>query len=830
MCDNGNTAATARSDGNGNLVVDNDANHASSSIVEEDNPPEWLSSRVPTCTLVEYAGARLLLNAGWDESLPVLPSFSSATAIASDGNNHNTINTNNSLQHPPNELPDNIDAILICDSTLSSLGGLPLYFGASKTKTKRGNRAPRSLLSDDSTVEDSTTTNTKNTNPSHRSSSSRRRRHYNNPPIIATYPTLKMGQMTMYDHHASLSLDGHHPGYTLEDIDAVFSTESITTLKYSQTFYLPIIEGGDGMDHGNNTARNNTDANTSSSSPLLAITPHHSGHVVGGCYWILRRLSDDATVVLAPTYHHAKEKHLAGCTLHKFGMNADALLTMPGGPRGLLGKLYLPPPSSVTTRALPPSSSSTPSVATAVSVHQNDYAKIIKYNPNKKPILSPPMGNRSEAELLDSLMAALRRDGNVLLPVDASGRVLELLLLLDKHWEKQRLSGAYNLIWVSPMSPNTIEYARSQLEWMAPPLGAQFDSQRGHPYALKHVSICSSISEMEYVIRNSNGNPSAVLASGASMDHGPARDLLLKWGSNPDNLILITDSTRCVPRGEVWFHRHLRRYQGSSAGAGGSVAGENNLIAATNESTGAIIGIAAAAGDDAVVDGNTTNTTTDDKEGNEQQAALVGPALQPDSISAYTTASQLLYQWCVAKASGTEMPDEIIVDVNVPHRAPLKGMELQAFLAEEDREMRSRQAEMEEKAMMKEIELARGRLRLGGGDGEEAAVTNTTPGTSDTIGGGNKTNAGGSSAGLSTSGKTAASSSGGLVSSSRPKKKSRFDQKLFIKFSKPVHSELSCLILPRSFPVMWINHSKLLNFSLFSDIRHSRRGCGYRTT
>jgi cleavage and polyadenylation specificity factor subunit 2 len=311
---------------------------------------------------------------------------------------------------------------------------------------------------------------------------------------------------------------------------------------------------------------------------------------------------------------------------------------------------------------------------------------------------------------------------------------------------------------------------------------------------------------MEYAIRNSNGNPSAVLASGASMDHGPARDLLLKWGSNPDNLILITDSTRCVPRGEVWFHRHLRRYQGSSAGAGGSVAGENNLIAATNESTGAIIGIAAAAGDDAVVDGNTTNTTTDDKEGDEQQASLVGPALQPDSISAYTTASQLLYQWCVAKASGTEMPDEILVDVNVPHRAPLKGLELQAFLAEEDREMRSRQAEMEEKAMMKEIELARGRLRLGAGDGEEAMVT-IAPGTSDTGGGGSKTNAGGSSASLSTSGKTAASSIGGLVSSSRPKKKSRFDQKLFIKFSKPVHSELSCLFLPHSFPVIWINHS-----------------------
>ncbi|EED89389.1 cleavage and polyadenylation specificity factor, partial [Thalassiosira pseudonana CCMP1335] len=347
----------------------------------------------PSCTLVEYAGMKLLLNAGWDETLPAATSVSDII---------------------PNELPD-VDAILITDSTLSSLGGLPMYFGGNQDKKR-------------------------------------------NPPFLATYPTVKMGQMTLYDHHASLSLDGTHPGYSLDDVDAVFGEESVITLKYSQTL------------------------NSKTSNKLLSITPHLSGHVVGGCYYVLKQLADDTEVILAPTYHHAKEKHLAGSTLHKFGVNADALLTMPGGARG----------------------------------------------------------NRSEAEMIESMMAALRRDGNVLLPVDASGRVLELLLILDRYWERQRLGGAYNLCWVGPMALNTIEFARSQLEWMAEPLGAQFDSQRGHPYALKSVRICSSVAELESVIESSNGNPTAVLASGSSLDHGPARDLLLKWGDNPDNLVLIT--------------------------------------------------------------------------------------------------------------------------------------------------------------------------------------------------------------------------------------------------------------------------------------------------
>ena len=260
------------------------------------------------------------------------------------------------------------------------------------------------------------------------------------------------------------------------------------------------------------------------SNKLLAVTPHLSGHVVGGCYWVLKQLSDDTEIVLAPTYHHAKERHLAGSTLHRFGANADALVTTPGGPRGLLGRLYRQPPPIKERKA--------------------GAYKMIQYGKGNKPVLSPPVGSRSEAELVESVMAALRRDGNVLLPTDAAGRVLELLLLLDRHWERQRLGGAYNLVCVGPMARNVVEFARSQLEWMAPPLGAQFDSGRGHPYQLRAVRICASVDELDAVVEESGGNPSCVLASGAGMDHGPARDLFVRWGGNPDNLVLVTDSAR----------------------------------------------------------------------------------------------------------------------------------------------------------------------------------------------------------------------------------------------------------------------------------------------
>ena len=541
--------------------------------------------------------------------------------------------------------------------------------------------------------------------------------------------------MSLYDHHASLSLDGVHPGYSLEDVDAVFGKDSFLTLKYSQTVYLPLDE--DEYSYNNNNGGiKQSKINSSKKNKLLAITPYLSGHVVGGCFWVLKQLSDDTEVVLAPTYHHAKEKHLSGSTLHKFGLNADAMVTLPGGPRGLLAKLYHPPPPKTTAAAS----------ASDAQQQQQQQRQIVHYN-RGKPILNPPTNHRSESELIENIMQALRRDGNVLLPVDASGRVLELLLLLDRHWERQRLGAAYNLCWVGPMSINTIEFARSQLEWMNPQIGAQFDSQRGlNPYRLKNIRICSSIGELESVIEKSNGNPSAVLASGACLDHGPARDLLLKWGDNPDNLVLLTNSSRCVPRGDVWAQR----------------------IGESSRTTGVVK-------EKTVEDATTTGGGGGEAD---DEGKLVGAALAPSDVSSYTAASQLLYKWCMAKASGEEMADEIGVDTYVPHRAQLAGAELKAFLAAEEEERRMKKAEAEKKAMMQEIELARGRLRLGedaeGGGGG---------------GGGNAEASSKGDAGGAQSSSTGVSSTA-AVSPTRPKKKSRFNQDLFIKFSKPVHSKL----------------------------------------
>jgi len=105
----------------------------------------------------------------------------------------------------------------------------------------------------------------------------------------------------------------------------------------------------------------------------------------------------------------------------------------------------------------------------------------------------------------------------------------------------QRHGNSYKLAWVGAMSYNAKDFARSQLEWMADPLGKQFDTQRGHPFALKSVKICSTAREV-IAFQKSTGLPVCVLASGADLESGPARDLLSAWGGDDESAIVLTDS------------------------------------------------------------------------------------------------------------------------------------------------------------------------------------------------------------------------------------------------------------------------------------------------
>lgn len=808
------------------------------------------AAEAPSCTLVEYGGVRVLFNVGWWATAEGNSSTGNSTGNNDDGmlmmeedqhSQHSqqphkttTTTTTTSSSFPP--LPEH-DCLVLTDSTLNALGGLPLYYD---TYVK-----PRMA----------TTTAT-------------RRRRGNAPKMYATFPTVKMGQMTLYDHHAAISLDGGRPPYTLEQMDDAFA--QLQTIKYSQSIPMRAtavaVEEEEQAEAEKDRERmaTSTAAAASTTKPSLSMTAHRAGHVVGGAFFVLKRLQDETTVVLTPpTYNIAKELHLDSAELLKYGANTDVLVTYPGGSAmKYISKLY----------------------------HNNNKQGKNTNTSNKDNVMKPFATRQGATKhLLETILSVLRRDGHVLLPVDASGRVLELLLLLSQHWDRHRLGAAYNLVWLGPMVKNTLDFCQSQLEWMANQLGTQFDdsntttansstanrrrqqqqqqqhqrssSSESHPFALRNVQLCSSVQELDAVIRQNNNNPTCVLASGLTLDHGPARDLFLRWADNADHAVIFTDSSRCCLR-----QQHYKpgsghdgnadpdddgdtgtQKKGENNSSGGS--SDNNNITTTassfkqeTERTGNSLVSAAekkeqdgittqmqrqtsmASGDyrisssttaaisSSAVETTTTAMTTDQQQQEEdddnENTMMVGAALGPDQqASKYCAAAQLLQQWCLAKWERREMDDSIFIDVQVPHRTPLAGQELKAFLAQEEAKRIYQKKQEEQQAMLREVEIAKGQLRLGEDEATLSATTTSNSNASTNIMGGaitaKSSSIGASSTGnvavstLSSSSTSAANKSNAMSTTlkGRPKKKSRFDSSLFLKFSKPLHCENSYLFL-----------------------------------
>ena len=729
------------------------------------------SAEEPTCTLVEYGDCRILLNVGWIHQPDV--------GATTQQQQH---------QQQPAEfpwLPDH-DCVLLTDSTLQSMGGLPLYYQQQQQKQEERRQERRRQKGSEPV-------------PSNATSSSAHADEDEDhlgeaawlPPIYATFPIVKMGQMTLYDYHATICLDGGRPPFTLSLIDNAIA--AIQSIKYSQ----PILLSPSLSTNSSVPANNSSNA---TAAATLTVMAHRAGHCVGGSFFVLQRVQDETTVVLTKTYYMGKELHLDSSTLLKHATTPDVLVTYPGGPAMAPFKAL----------ALPASSNNT---TTTTSSGKKAVAP---------PLLAvPQLVAQVERHLTESVMAVLRRNGNVLFPVDAASRSLELVLQLNRHWERQRLQAAYNLVWLGPMVQNTMEFAKSQLEWMSQSLLSSTNSSNKKDGAkdassssssslflqCKALRICSTLSQVESLMQQ---NPTCIVATGLTLEHGPARNVFLRLADNPDNAIFFTDSSQALPRRRR--QQRLPKPEGSAMETVPSMDPRNDLdgkIPMTTDTAASLATHSDRDGPAVVQDDENGNpsqqlpqeTTTaaaeeDDEDGvggdgenpffalesggasSNSSSKLVVLHNPQQTASPWNTAAQLLRAWGQAKAQGKEeMDDSIWIDVPVPKRMPLAGAELKSFWATEEEARLQRIQWQRQQAMLREVELAKGQLRLGEDDAGGTATTTTSSG--DALGTTSSSSATTANKGRSP-GKTSALTT-------RPRKKSRFDQSLFLKFSKPLH-------------------------------------------
>lgn len=211
----------------------------------------------------------------------------------------------------------------------------------------------------------------------------------------------------------------------------------------------------------------------------IVIAPHVAGHLLGGTIWKITKDGED--VIYAVDFNHRKERHLNGTVLESF-VRPAVLIT------------------------------------DAYNALNNQLSR-----------------RQRDQEFLDAIIKALRADGNVLLPVDTAGRVLELILILEQYWEQQKLT--HPIFFLTYVSSSTIDYVKSFLEWMSDSIAKSFEHTRDNAFLLRHVKLLISKSELEKV----PDGPKVVLASMASLEAGFSHDIFVEWASDAKNLVLFTE-------------------------------------------------------------------------------------------------------------------------------------------------------------------------------------------------------------------------------------------------------------------------------------------------
>ncbi|KAJ1487891.1 beta-lactamase-like protein, partial [Baffinella frigidus] len=147
----------------------------------------------------------------------------------------------------------------------------------------------------------------------------------------------------------------------------------------------------------------------------ITISPLNAGHLIGGALWKITKESEE--IVYAVDYNHAQDRHLDGTVL-----------------------VDLPRPNILITDAY-----------TALD--------------------APTPGGRKarEGRILEQITSTLQRGGNVLLPSDSTGRVLELMIVLDEYWAQHTMHNV-TLAFLSPEGRSTLtnpapDWAETDAYW-----------------------------------------------------------------------------------------------------------------------------------------------------------------------------------------------------------------------------------------------------------------------------------------------------------------------------------------------------------------------------
>ncbi|KAL8287338.1 hypothetical protein RQP46_003790 [Phenoliferia psychrophenolica] len=229
------------------------------------------------------------------------------------------------------------------------------------------------------------------------------------------------------------------------------------------------------------------------------LVAHRAGHTLGGCLYTIRpslssSLSSAASAssfLYAPHWNHVKEHHLDGAALLRDNRIDETFRR------------------------------------TGVVVIGADRSLVV----NTKRV-------DRERALLGLVNATLNAGGSLLLPTDPSARVLELLVLLESHWNYAGLGQRFPLCLISRTGKDVVGFVRSLTEWM----GGQVGEEGGEKVLrFTNLRIYSSLTELDAAIPSHISK--LILTVPSTLSHGFSRALFVEFARQPLNVVVLSGTS-----------------------------------------------------------------------------------------------------------------------------------------------------------------------------------------------------------------------------------------------------------------------------------------------
>ena len=146
------------------------------------------------------------------------------------------------------------------------------------------------------------------------------------------------------------------------------------------------------------------------------------------------------------------------------------------------------------------------------------------------------------AKMINSTISALKKKANVLLPVDATSRLFEVLYSLDVAWSidydnRRKNHCKHPLFFLAKNAKKWIQYGRGMLESFSDALSSEFATTRKHPFEFRFVKV---IEEIEKLPRG----PYVVVTIDKDLNDSFGRELAMKYIQSDSALVLTSLPTK----------------------------------------------------------------------------------------------------------------------------------------------------------------------------------------------------------------------------------------------------------------------------------------------